>query len=192
MWRRLPARSPRAQRGSVFVEFWIFFLLWLALAGVSMQVCLTLNRQICVNYMSFLAARGYMGQPNDNKAKDWVDYETNFYANFQIENRLFNHYKTTFKKQSNVKGGGDAIVAEDKYPQKWAGLIRMAFPLAGHSNYPTSITLNSWGYIARCSDDEEAQSDDHDNDCDDYSGYQGNVSMINNLVSTFNQIQGLF
>lgn len=185
----------RRQRGSVLVEFWFFFIMWLALTMTSIQVILTTNRQICVNYYAFLAARAHMAQPTDSKGDDWVGYVRTFYRNFGIENRYLNYW-TTFEHKDNqissrLANSGPGVLVTDRYPQRWAGLIRMAYPFAGAGNYPYTITVNSWAFTPRCSQDEE-ESDDTDNDVDDYGGYQALAATIGTLMGYWNTISGMF
>lgn len=197
-----PAGSTRrARRGSVFVEFWFFFICWLALAGVSIQMLLTVNRQMCLNNMAFLAGRAHMSQPKDNKGDNWVGYVRAWHRNFQIENRYLNYW-TSYEHKNNqisnkLSAHGQGVLLTDNYPQRWAGLIRMAYPLGtvnflGLNNYPYTVKVNSWAYTPRSSLDEEKHSETKDNDNDDYDGWQSMAATLNTMIGWWNTASGLF
>lgn len=210
-------RPQRRWRGSVVIEFWFYFVLWLGLTGTAVQVILTTNRQVYINYYAFLSARAYMGQPNDSKGKDWVTYVRNYYENWGLENRLMASKRLlppadlgaimsfgygSFEHKSSVKDGLPGVLVTDYYPQHWAGIIRMSYFMGSvvslfspslaktFDNYPYYIKMNSWAFTAKCPVDE--QESGGDNNRDDYEGYQGIASSVNQLMSAINGVMGMF
>lgn len=185
---RTRSNSRRSARGAVFVEFWAFFLMWLSMGSLCFQIVITLNRQVCLNYYTFLAARGYMGQANDNEGADWAGHTSQFLRNFAIENRIYGSYVTTFDNSTNVHGGGEALRAFDPYPQKFSALINMCLGWTGQA-YPQTQNLESWAYMATPPEDED---EDNDNDREQYDQYAGTVAIANQLFGMINQIQAMF